>query len=166
MILRDDKNYTYTCLMALCPGLPGWAGSRKVKPIWILLKQETVSGSEISTRLQTDNHASTSSLTFLQAGCPSCHPSNSVKALKAQKLYQSQNSTLIYLFIIWIYFIFLYFWYIFCFLGSCKSLIALFVQLEYCYVQNIFVFYERKKWFDLNIQNVSSSLLYNQLYNW
>jgi len=34
--------------MALCPGLPWWAGSRKVKPIWILLKQETVSGSGIS----------------------------------------------------------------------------------------------------------------------
>ena len=25
-------------------GLPGWAGTRKVKQIWILLKQETVSG--------------------------------------------------------------------------------------------------------------------------
>ena len=34
--------------MALCPGLPRWAGTRKVKPIWILLKQETVSGSGIS----------------------------------------------------------------------------------------------------------------------
>jgi len=34
--------------MALCLGLPGWAGTRKVKPIWILLKQETVSGSGIS----------------------------------------------------------------------------------------------------------------------
>ena len=30
------------------PGLPGWAGTRKVKPVWILLKQETVSGSGIS----------------------------------------------------------------------------------------------------------------------
>ena len=29
-------------------GLPGWAGTRKVKPIWILLKQETVSSSGIS----------------------------------------------------------------------------------------------------------------------
>ena len=29
-------------------GLPGWAGTRKEKPIWILLKQETVSGSGIS----------------------------------------------------------------------------------------------------------------------
>ena len=39
---------TQTHLTALCPGLPGWAGTRKVKPIWILLKQETVSGSGIS----------------------------------------------------------------------------------------------------------------------
>jgi len=28
--------------------LPGWASTRKVKPMWILLKQETVSGSGIS----------------------------------------------------------------------------------------------------------------------
>jgi len=34
--------------MALLPGLPGRASTRKVKPIWILLKQETVSGSGIS----------------------------------------------------------------------------------------------------------------------
>jgi len=30
------------------PGLPGWAGTRKAKPIWILLKQETLSGNGIS----------------------------------------------------------------------------------------------------------------------
>ena len=40
--------HTHTRLSALCPGLPRWAGTRKVKPIWILLKQETVSGSGIS----------------------------------------------------------------------------------------------------------------------
>jgi len=34
-------------------------------------------------QLQTDNHASTPPLCFLQAGCPSCRPTNSVKALKA-----------------------------------------------------------------------------------
>ena len=39
---------THTHLMALFPGLPRWAGTRKVKPMWILLKQETVSGSGIS----------------------------------------------------------------------------------------------------------------------
>jgi len=40
--------HPHTCLMALFPGLPGWASTRKVKPIWILLKQKTVSGSGIS----------------------------------------------------------------------------------------------------------------------
>jgi len=39
--------HTHTRLTALCLGLPGWAGTRKVKPIWILLKQETVSSSGI-----------------------------------------------------------------------------------------------------------------------
>jgi len=35
---------------------------------------------QVCTSLQTDNHASTSPLKFLQAGCPSCHPTNSIKA--------------------------------------------------------------------------------------
>ena len=38
---------------------------------------------QVCTSPQTDNHASTSPLSFLQAGCPSCCPTNSVKALKA-----------------------------------------------------------------------------------
>ena len=40
--------HTHTYLRALFPGLSEWAGTKKVKPIWILLKQETVSGSGIS----------------------------------------------------------------------------------------------------------------------
>jgi len=36
---------------------------------------------QVCTSLQADNH--TPPLSFLQAGCPSCHPTNSVKALKA-----------------------------------------------------------------------------------
>jgi len=36
------------------------------------------------TSLQTDNHASTPPLSFLQARCPSSHPTNNVKALKAE----------------------------------------------------------------------------------
>ena len=43
-----SHTHTHTRLMALFPGLPGWTSTRKVKPIWILLKQETVSGSGIS----------------------------------------------------------------------------------------------------------------------
>jgi len=38
---------------------------------------------QVCTSLKTDNHASTPPLSFLQAGCPSCRPTNSVKALKA-----------------------------------------------------------------------------------
>ena len=41
---------------------------------------------QVCTSLQTDNHASTPSLSFLQAGCPSCHPTNSVKALEAPNI--------------------------------------------------------------------------------
>jgi len=46
--LSQAHTHTHTRLTALCPGLPGWAGTRKVKPIWILLEQETVSSSGIS----------------------------------------------------------------------------------------------------------------------
>ena len=44
---------------------------------------------QVCTSHQADNHASTPPLSFLQAGCPSWRPTNSVKALKAQ--YDSQN---------------------------------------------------------------------------
>jgi len=37
---------------------------------------------QICTSPQTDNHAGTSPLWFLQAGCPSCRPTNNIKALK------------------------------------------------------------------------------------
>jgi len=53
---------------------------------------------QVSTTLQTDNHASTPPLSFLQAGCPSCRPTNSVKALQAiiiaitYKRYSRNNS--------------------------------------------------------------------------
>jgi len=42
------QHNTHTRLTALFPGLPRWAGTRKIKPIWISLKQETVRGSDIS----------------------------------------------------------------------------------------------------------------------
>jgi len=72
----------------LCPGLPGWAGTRKVKPVWIYWSKR-VSGSgiigymQICTLPQRDSDASIPPLSFLQAGCPSCCPINRVKALKA-----------------------------------------------------------------------------------
>jgi len=44
---------------------------------------------QVCTSLQTDNRTSTPLLSFLQAGCPSCRPTNSVKALKATPLPKS-----------------------------------------------------------------------------
>jgi len=41
---------------------------------------------QVCTSLQTDNHASTPALSFLQAECPFCRPTNSVKALKVEAL--------------------------------------------------------------------------------
>jgi len=38
---------------------------------------------QVCTVLQTNNLASSPPLSFLQAGCPSCRPINSIKALKA-----------------------------------------------------------------------------------
>jgi len=37
---------------------------------------------QVCTSLQTDNHTTTPRLSFLHAGCPSCRPTNSVKALE------------------------------------------------------------------------------------
>ena len=43
---------------------------------------------QVCSSLQTDNHTSTPPLCFLQAGCPSCRPTNSVKALKALEVLE------------------------------------------------------------------------------
>ena len=47
----DDWLHTHTSILrpyGLSQGLPGLACTRKVKPVWILLKQKTMSGSGIS----------------------------------------------------------------------------------------------------------------------
>jgi len=41
---------------------------------------------QVRTSLPTDNHAKPHRSVFLQAGCPSCRPTNSAKALKAEWL--------------------------------------------------------------------------------
>ena len=80
-------------------GTPRVSLYQKSEPVWILLKQETVSGSGISCwailcksaprsrqiTMPAPNHS-------LQAGCPSCGPTNSVKPLKyvlSRRLKQS-----------------------------------------------------------------------------
>jgi len=72
--------------MALFPGLPGWAKTNldfteARDSEW---QRHQLGHMQVCNSLQTDNHANTPTLSFLQAGCPSCRPTNSVKALKAQ----------------------------------------------------------------------------------
>ena len=82
---RHLSQYTHThTFNGPFPGLPRWAGTRKVKPEardseW---QWHQPGRMQVCNSLQSDNHASTPLLSFLQAGCPSCRPTNSVKALK------------------------------------------------------------------------------------
>jgi len=78
--IKRPEQHTHEHLTALCLGLPGSAGTRKVKPIWTFLKQETVSGSGISWAICKSAPRSRQITTpaphhssFLQARCPSCH---------------------------------------------------------------------------------------------
>jgi len=61
--------------------------------MWILLKQETMRGSGITRAICNGVHLAPDrqpcqhpTAQFLQAGFPSCRPTNSVKALKANKV--------------------------------------------------------------------------------
>ena len=83
------NTHTHTRLTALCPGLPRWAGTKKVKTNLDFTEARDsewqwhqLGHMQICTSLQTNNHANTPPLSFLQAGCTSCRPTNSVKALK------------------------------------------------------------------------------------
>jgi len=77
---KDEKSHNQKHTHVLRPFFRDYPGepTRKVKPMWILLKQETVSGRQTETT-PAPHHS-----VFLQAGCPSCHPTNSFKASKAQ----------------------------------------------------------------------------------
>jgi len=52
----------------------------------ILLSTNTNTHTHTHTSLQTDNHASTPPLNFLQVGCPSCHPTNSINERRVPEL--------------------------------------------------------------------------------
>jgi len=46
---------------------------------------------QVCTLLQADNQASTPPLVFLQTGCSSCCPTNSIKALNHAYIYSIKN---------------------------------------------------------------------------
>ena len=76
--------------------LPFW-----YRPTWVVPEKGPLNGCmyewqwhqlsymQVCTLLQTDNHASTPPLSFLQAGCPSCRPTNSVKEHWRQLFYST-----------------------------------------------------------------------------
>jgi len=78
----------HNCFTAIFLGPPGWADARNLLDFMMQGK--------INTGRHTDHPAGRNSIRtnqcqpppsphFLQAGCPSCRPANSVKALKATK---------------------------------------------------------------------------------
>jgi len=81
--------HTHTRSTALCPGLPegktnmDFTEARDSEWQW-----HQLGCMKVCTLLQTDDQASTPPLSFLQAGCPSCRPTNSVKQQR-----QSTEST-------------------------------------------------------------------------
>ena len=89
-VSAGTHKHTHTRLTGLCPGLPRWASTRDKTNLDFTEERDSerqwhqLGRMQVCTSLQTYNHASTSPLIFLQAGCPSCRPTNSVKALKAQ----------------------------------------------------------------------------------
>jgi len=61
--------------------------STRMSPFWILLQRRVMewlvtTGATRRAKLQSKCHHQQTNTQFLQAGCPSCHPTNSVKALK------------------------------------------------------------------------------------
>ena len=108
VIHTHTHTHTHTRLMALFPGLPRWASTRKVKPIWILLKQVTVSGSGISSAIcksapcsrQTTTPALHHSVFYRPDALPAAQPTASKhwrqKAGYAVKRYSPRE--------VWLYF--------------------------------------------------------------
>ena len=91
------RNYTHPFSGPLSGTTQG-SRYQKGETIWILLKQETVSGSGISWTICKSAPRSRQITTpaphysvFLQARCPSCRPTNSVKALKARDTTRKQK---------------------------------------------------------------------------
>jgi len=80
-VIKLTMTHTHTRLMALCLGLPGMSQYQECKTNLDYTEARNTEW-QVSTSLQTDNYASTPKHSFLQAGCPSCRPTNSAKALK------------------------------------------------------------------------------------
>jgi len=89
--ISNTHTHTHTHTHVYQPFFHDYPGE-PVPETWILLKQETVSDSGISwyicrpaprsKQITTPVYPTTQ---FLQAGCPSCRPTNSIRAFKAKQ---------------------------------------------------------------------------------
>ena len=85
---QQTDRHTHTCLTALFLGLPGWAGTRKAKPIWILLKGwqwHQLDCMLVCTSLLTDNHASTPPLSFFTGRMPFLPPNQQCQSTEGRQ---------------------------------------------------------------------------------
>ena len=87
IMLLIQHTHTHLTALVLDYPLPGWAGTRKVKPIWILLKQETVSGSGISWTMCKSASRSR------QITMPASHKSDFTVRIPFPPLNQHRQST-------------------------------------------------------------------------
>ena len=90
---------THTRLTTLCPRPPGWAGTRKVKPIWILLTRDSEwqwhqlgHMQTICTSLQTDNHTSTPPLSFFTGRMPFLAPNQQRQSTEGKSVEDTYYS--------------------------------------------------------------------------
>jgi len=60
---------------------------------------------QICTSLQTDNHASTPPLSFLQAGCPSCRPTKQRQSTEGTRRETLEITEIEQSFAIWVSFL-------------------------------------------------------------
>ena len=77
----DNYYYYYNCYTTRCPGLPKWVGTRRINCSGFCWSRDdgmaVASAEPYASYLHfspEDNHASTSSVRFVRAGCPSWHP--------------------------------------------------------------------------------------------
>jgi len=81
---KQNRNYNYyNCYNHFMTPLilSGQPGEQDIVSEW---QWDQLGHVQIFTSPQTDNHASIPPLSILQAGCPSCRPTNSIKAPKTK----------------------------------------------------------------------------------
>jgi len=86
--MHTHTHNSFTALLDFVRDYPGEPTPERLKPIRIYWSRDSewhwhqLGCMQIFTLTQTHNHTSIPPLTFLQVGCPSFHPTYSVKALK------------------------------------------------------------------------------------